>query len=454
MLASPQSMYEGKHRMPNTVNTDHFWMPFTANRQFKAKPRMLASASGMYYTSGDGRKILDGTAGLWCVNAGHSHPRIVKAIQEQAASLDFAPVFQMGHPKAFEAASALAAIAPQGLNRVFFCNDGSEGVDTALKIALAYHRMRGDGLRTRLIGRERGYHGVGFGGISVGGIAGNRKHFGPALPGADHLRHPLDIGRNAFTRGLPLHGAELADEFEQRLLALHDPATVAALIVEPIQGSTGVILPPAGYLQKLRAICDKYGILLIFDEVITGFGRLGTAFGADYFGVTPDLMVCAKGLTNAAVPMGAVVVRQAIHDTFMEAAADNAIEFFHGYTYSAHPLACAALLATMEVYKEEKLFERAASMAPKFEQAAHSLRGLPHVKDIRNLGLVCGIELETIPGKPTARAFDVFQKCFLDKGVLIRTTGDIIALSPPLIINDEQIDQLFGAIAEVLKAQG
>jgi beta-alanine--pyruvate transaminase len=454
MLASPHSMYEGKRRMPNTVNTDHFWMPFTANRQFKARPRMLALASGMYYTSGDGRKILDGTAGLWCVNAGHSHPRIVKAIQEQAASLDFAPVFQMGHPKAFEAASAVAAIAPQGLNRVFFCNDGSEGVDTALKIALAYHRMRGDGLRTRLIGRERGYHGVGFGGISVGGIAGNRKHFGPALPGADHLRHPLDIGRNAFTRGLPQHGAELADEFEQRLLALHDPATVAALIVEPVQGSTGVILPPAGYLQKLRATCDKYGILLIFDEVITGFGRLGTAFGADYFGVTPDLMVCAKGLTNAAVPMGAVVVRQAIHDAFMEAAAENAIEFFHGYTYSAHPLACAALLATMEVYKEEKLFERAAGMAPKFEQAAHSLRGLPHVKDIRNLGLVCGIELEAIPGKPTARAFDVFQKCFWDKGVLIRTTGDIIALSPPLIINDEQIDQLFGAIAEVLKAQG
>jgi beta-alanine--pyruvate transaminase len=437
--------------MSEPLNTDHFWMPFTANRQFKARPRMLASAAGMYYTTDDGRQILDGTAGLWCCNAGHAHPRIVAAIQQQAATLDFAPVFQMGHPKAFEAASALVSIAPQGLNRVFFCNDGSEGVDSALKIALAYHRMRGDGLRTRLIGRERGYHGVGFGGISVGGIAGNRKHFGPALPGVDHLRHPLDIGRNAFTRGLPQHGAELADEFEQRLLALHDPATVAALIVEPIQGSTGVILPPAGYLQKLRAICDKYGILLIFDEVITGFGRLGTAFGADFFGVVPDMIVCAKGLTNAAVPMGAVIVRQAIHDAFMEAAAENTIEFFHGYTYTAHPLACAALLATIDVYKSEQLFERAASMAPYFEQAAHSLRGLPHVKDIRNLGLVCGIELESIPGKPTARAFDIFQKCFWDKGVLIRTTGDIIALSPPLIIEKSQIDQLFGAIADVLK---
>jgi beta-alanine--pyruvate transaminase len=432
-------------------NTDHFWMPFTANRQFKSRPRLLASASGMYYTDNDGRRILDGTAGLWCVNAGHSHPRIVAAIQQQAASLDYAPTFQMGHPKAFEAAAALAAITPQTLNRVFFCNDGSEGVDTALKIALAYHRVRGDGLRTRLIGRERGYHGTGFGGISVGGIAGNRKHFGPALAGVDHLRHPLDIARNAFSRGLPEHGAQLADEFEQRLLALHDPATVAALIVEPVQGSTGVILPPKGYLEKLRAICDKYGILLIFDEVITGFGRLGAPFGADYFGVVPDLMVCAKGLTNAAVPMGAVAVRQDIHDAFMEAAPENAIEFFHGYTYSAHPLACAALLATMEVYKSEGLFERAARMAPAFEEAAHRLRGLPHVKDIRNLGLVCGIELESRPGKPTARAFDVFLKCFWEKGVLIRTTGDIIALSPPLIIDEAQIEELFDAIAGAIR---
>jgi beta-alanine--pyruvate transaminase len=438
--------------MPDKLDTAHFWMPFTANRQFKEKPRMLVSASGMHYTSDDGRKILDGTAGLWCVNAGHCHPKIVEAIQQQAAAMDYAPVFQMGHPGAFEAATALCSIAPKGLNRVFFCNDGSEAVDSALKIALAYHRMRGDGLKTRLIGRERGYHGVGFGGISVGGIAGNRKHFGPALPGVDHLRHPLNIAKNAFSRGLPEHGAELADELEQRLIALHDPATVAAVIVEPIQGSTGVILPPKGYLQKLRAICDKHNILLIFDEVITGFGRLGAPFAADYFGIVPDMIICAKGLTNAAVPMGAVIVRQEIHDAFMTAAAENVIEFSHGYTYSGHPLASAALLATLNVYKDEQLFERAAEMAPYFEEAAHSLKGLPNVKDIRNLGLVCGIELESIPGKPAARAFDVFLKCFWDKNVLIRTTGDIIALSPPLIIDKPQIDQLFGAIAEVLKS--
>jgi beta-alanine--pyruvate transaminase len=440
--------------MQSTPNTDHFWMPFTANRQFKSKPRMLVSASGMYYTTDDGRKILDGTAGLWCVNAGHCHPRITAAIQQQAATMDYAPTFQMGHPKAFEAASALVDIAPKGLDRVFFCNDGSEAVDSALKIALAYHRMRGDGLRTRLIGRERAYHGVGFGGIAVGGIAGNRKHFGPTLAGVDHLRHPLNIEKNAFTRGLPQHGGELADELEQRLLALHDPTTVAAVIVEPIQGSTGVILPPQGYLQKLRAICDKYGILLIFDEVITGFGRLGTAFGADYFGVLPDMIICAKGLTNAAVPMGAVIVKQDIHDAFMNAAAEGMIELYHGYTYSGHPLASAAMLATMDVYKEEQLFERAADIAPHFENAAHNLKGAPYVKDIRNLGLVCGIELEGIPGKPTARAFDVFLKCFWEKGILIRTTGDIIALSPPLIIEKSQIDQLFELIGEALRELG
>lgn len=437
--------------MPSTPNTDHFWMPFTANRQFKSRPRMLTSASGMYYTTDDGRKILDGTAGLWCVNAGHCHPKITAAIQQQASTMDYAPTFQMGHPKVFEAASALVEIAPQGLNRVFFCNDGSEAVDSALKIALAYYRMRGDGLRTRLIGRERAYHGVGFGGIAVGGIAGNRKHFGPTLAGIDHLRHPLDIAKNAFTRGLPQYGAELADELEQRLLALHDPATIAAVIVEPIQGSTGVILPPQGYLQKLRAICDKHGILLIFDEVITGFGRLGTAFGADYFGVLPDMIICAKGLTNAAVPMGAVIVKQQIHDAFMNAAAEGAIELYHGYTYSGHPLASAAMLATMDVYKEAQLFKRASNIAPYFENAAHSLKGLPYVKDIRNLGLVCGIELESNPGKSTTRAFDVFLKCFWEKDVLIRTTGDIIALSPPLIIEKPQIDQLLGLISDALR---
>ena len=414
---------------------------------------MMVSASGMHYITDDGRRILDGTAGLWCVNAGHGHPKIVEAIRQQATAMDYAPSFQMGHPKMFEAATALAGMTPEGLNRVFFCNDGSEGVDTALKIALAYHRVRGDGLRTRLVGRERGYHGVGFGGIAVGGIAGNRKHFGPSLAGVDHMRHPLDIGRNAFSRGLPEHGAELADELEQRLLALHDPATIAAVIVEPMQGSTGVILPPKGYLQKLRGICDKYGILLIFDEVITGFGRLGTPFAADLFGIVPDMMVCAKGLTNGAVPMGAVAVRQDIHDTFLDAAPENTIEFFHGYTYSGHPLASAAAVATLQAYQDEDLFSRAANMAPYFEEAAHSLKGLPYVKDIRNLGLVCGIELESVPGKPSARAFDVFLKCFWDKGVLIRTTGDIIALSPPLIIDKPQVDELFGAIADVIRTQ-
>ncbi len=434
------------------IDTSHYWMPFTANRQFKARPRLMKAASGMYYTAEDDRQILDGTAGLWCVNAGHAHPRITEAISEQTHTLDFAPPFQMGHAKAFEAASTLAHMAPAELNRVFFCNSGSEAVDTALKMVFAYHRLRGDGLRTKLIGRERGYHGVGFGGIAVGGIAGNRKHFGSALSSVDHLRHPLDISRNAFSHGLPLHGAELADEFEQRLLALHDPATVAALIIEPVQGSTGVIIPPKGYLEKLRAICDKYGILLIFDEVITGFGRLGTAFAADYFGVIPDLICCAKGLTNAAVPMGAVIARQPIHDIFMEKSPENGIEFYHGYTYSGHPLACAAALATMQVYRDEKLFDHAASMSAAFEQAAHSLKGLPHVKDLRNLGLVCGIELEPIPGKPTARAYEVFERCFWEKNLLIRTTGDIIALSPPLIITQEQIDTLFGTLADVLKS--
>lgn len=439
--------------MTTLTDPNHFWMPFTANRHFKSKPRMMVAASGMHYTTDDGRRVLDGTAGLWCVNAGHAHPKIVDAIQKQAAVMDFAPTFQMGHPKAFEAATALVSIAPEELNRVFFCNDGSEAVDSALKIALAYHRVRGDGLRTRLIGRERGYHGVGFGGIAVGGIAGNRKHFGPTLAGVDHLRHTLDIGRNAFSRGQPDHGAHIADELEQRLLALHDPATVAAVIVEPVQGSTGVIVPPKGYLQKLRDICTRHGILLIFDEVITGFGRLGAPFGADYFGVVPDMITCAKGLTNASVPMGAVLVRQDIHDTFMSAAPEDTIEFFHGYTYSGHPLAAAAAIATIEVLKEEKLFDRATQIAPYFEEAAHRLKGLPYVKDVRNLGLICGIELESVPGKPSARAFDVFLKCFWEKNVLIRTTGDIIALSPPLIINQSQIDELFTSIAEVLKGQ-
>lgn len=436
--------------MNSPLQTEHLWMPFTANRQFKEKPRLLSKAEGMYYQSSDGRQILDGTAGLWCVNAGHNHPKIVAAIQQQAATMDFAPTFQMGHPLAFEAATKLAEITPTGMDRVFFCNDGSEGVDTALKIALAYHRIRGEAGRFRLIGRERGYHGVGFGGISVGGIAGNRKQFGPGLSGIDHLPHPLDITRNAFSKGLPVHGEELAGILETRLLALHDPTTVAAVIVEPIQGSTGVIIPPKDYLRRLRDICSKHGILLIFDEVITGFGRLGTAFGADYFDVIPDMIICAKGLTNAAVPMGAVVVNTAIYDSFMASSPKDSIELFHGYTYSAHPLACAAAIATLEVYQEEQLFERAAQIAPYFEAAAHQLRDLPHVRDIRNLGLVCGIELSPQAGKTTTRAFDIFEKCFWEKDLLIRTTGDIIALSPPLIINHAQIEQLFSKLAEAI----
>lgn len=437
--------------MNSPLQTEHLWMPFTANRQFKEKPRLLSKAEGMYYQSSDGRQILDGTAGLWCVNAGHNHPKIVAAIQRQAATMDFAPTFQMGHPLAFEAATKLAEITPTGMDRVFFCNDGSEGVDTALKIALAYHRIRGEAGRFRLIGRERGYHGVGFGGISVGGIAGNRKQFGPGLSGIDHLPHPLDMTRNAFSKGLPVHGEELAGILETRLLALHDPTTVAAVIVEPIQGSTGVIIPPKDYLRRLRDICSKHGILLIFDEVITGFGRLGTAFGADYFDVIPDMIICAKGLTNAAVPMGAVVVNTAIYDCFMASSPKDSIELFHGYTYSAHPLACAAAIATLEVYQEEQLFERAAQIAPYFEAAAHQLRDLPHVRDIRNLGLVCGIELSPQAGKTTTRAFDIFEKCFWEKDLLIRTTGDIIALSPPLIINHAQIEQLFSKLAEAIR---
>jgi len=430
---------------------DAFWIPFTCNRAFKASPRLLASAEGMYYRSVDGRRILDGVAGLWCVPAGHCHPRIVAAVQRQVAELDFAPTFQMAHPKAFEAAERVARFAPPGLDRVFFTNSGSESVDTALKIAVAYQSVRGQAQRACLIGRERGYHGVNFGGISVGGIATNRERFGSLLPGVGHLRHPLDVERNAFSRGLPEHGAELARELETRVFAQHDPTTVAAVIVEPVQGSAGVIVPPRGYLQELRRVCDANDVLLIFDEVITGFGRLGANFAAQYFGVVPDIITCAKGLTNGTVPMGAVVVRREIHDAFMNAAPENQIELYHGYTYSGHPLASAAAIATQDAFAEEKLVERAASLAPYWEDAVHSLRGLPHVRDIRNLGLIAGIELEPAPGKATTRAFDAFLRCFWEKDVLIRTTGDIIALSPPLVIEKPQIDRLVGAIAEVLK---
>ena len=430
------------------LDLDAFWMPFTANRQFKQAPRMLVKAEGMHYTSDDGRQILDGTAGLWCVNAGHCRPRIVEAIRKQVGELDYAPPFQMGHPKAFELANRVAEILPASHRHVFFVNSGSEAVDTALKMALAYHRVKGEGARQRLIGRERGYHGVGFGGISVGGMVNNRKTFGSMLSGVDHLRHTHDLARNAFTKGQPEHGVELAEDLE-RLVALHDASTIAAVIVEPMAGSTGVLLPPKGYLQRLREICDKHGILLIFDEVISGFGRLGAAFAMDKFGVVPDLVVAAKGITNGTVPMGAVFASDRVHDAFMTGP-EGAIELFHGYTYSGHPVAAAAGIATLEVYREERLFERANDLAPYWEETMHALRGLPNVIDIRSMGLVAGIELASIPGKAGARAYDVFVRAF-KKGLLTRTTGDIIALSPPLIIEKAQIAEIANKLSEAIK---
>ena len=431
------------------LSLEELWMPFTANRAFKRSPRLLTDAKGMYYTAADGRRILDGTAGLWCVNAGHCREPIVRAIAEQAARMDYAPGFQMGHPLQFELASRLAELLPGDLDHVFFANSGSEAVDSALKIALAYWQAKGQPSRTRLIGRLRGYHGVGFGGISVGGIESNRKAFASQLlPNVDHLPHTHDSARNAFSRGQPEHGAELADELEQ-LVQRHGASTIAAVIIEPVAGSTGVLIPPKGYLERLRAICTKHDILLIFDEVITGFGRIGAPFAAEYFGIQPDMMTVAKGITNASVPMGAVVVRGEIYNTVVNAT-EQGIEFFHGYTYSGHPLACAAGLATLDVYRDEGLFARAASLAPYWEDAVHSLRGKPHVSDVRNLGLVAGIELASRPGKPGARAFEVFTRCFYDDNVLIRTTGDIIAISPPLIVEKKQIDEIVGSIGKML----
>ena len=427
---------------------DAYWMPFTANRQFKKSPRLLAKSSGMHYWDDKGRQILDAVAGLWCVNAGHARPRIVQAIQDQAAELDFAPPFQMAHPKAFELAHRVAQLAPEGMGKVFFTNSGSEAVETALKMAIAYHRVRGEGSRTRLIGRERGYNGVNFGGISVGGIVSNRKMFGTLLAGVDHIRHTHDHARNAFSRGQPAYGAEFADDLE-RLIALHDASTIAAVIVEPVAGSTGVLVPPQGYLQRLREICDRHGILLIFDEVITGFGRTGNPFGAQTFGVTPDIMTVAKGLTNGCVPMGAVITRDTVHDVFMNGP-EHLIEFFHGYTYSAHPLACAAGLATLDTYAEEGLLTRAGQLQDTFADAVHSLRGEPHVIDVRNIGLVCGIELAPLPGAPAKRAFDVFLDCY-DKGVLIRTTGDTVALTPPLIVEPAHIEQIVETVRGAIR---
>jgi beta-alanine--pyruvate transaminase len=430
-------------------NLEALWMPFTANRQFKAKPRLFVAAENMHYTTHDGRKVLDGTAGLWCVNAGHGRKKITEAVAAQVGKMDYAPAFQMGHPASFQLASRLTQMLAGDFDHVFFTNSGSESVDTALKIAIAYHRAIGQGTRQRLIGRERGYHGVGFGGISVGGMVANRKVFGSLLNGVDHLPSTYDREKQAFSRGQPEWGAQLADDLE-RIVALHDASNIAAVIVEPVACSTGVLVPPKGYLQRLREICTKHGILLIFDEVITGFGRLGASFATEYFGVVPDIITCAKGLTNGAIPMGGVFVRKGIYEAFMKNAPENTIELFHGYTYSAHPVACAAGLATLDIYQEEGLFERAAELAPYWADGVHSLKGTRNVIDLRNLGLIAAIELEPAAGKPTKRAFEAFLKSYED-GLLVRTTGDIIALSPPLIIGKNHIDEIFDKLGKVLR---
>jgi beta-alanine--pyruvate transaminase len=436
--------------VPRPNNLDAFWMPYSDNKYFKDRPRMLARAEGMHYYTPEGREILDGTSGLWCCNAGHGRREIVEAIQKQAAIMDFAPAFQLGHPIAFEAASRVADMTPDGLDRVFFTNSGSEAADTALKIALAYHKARGESSRVRLIGRERGYHGVGFGGMSVGGIGPNRKQFGALLPYVDHLPHTHLPAKNSYCRGEPPHGAELADVLEN-LVALHGAETIAAVMVEPVAGSTGVLVPPVGYLKRLRDICTKHGILLIYDEVITGFGRLGANFGAERLGVTPDIMTMAKGLTNAAVPMGAVAVRNDIYDAIVKGTGAG-IEFFHGYTYSGHPLAAAAAIATLELHRAEDLPGRARALEPYWQDAVHSLKGLPNVIDIRDVGLIGAVELAPRPGKPTQRALDVFRRCF-DEGVLIRVTADIIAMSPPLICEKPHVDRLINTLSDAIMAE-
>ena len=428
-------------------NLDSYWMPFTANKDFKQNPRMLVSAERMHYKSDDGRDIMDTTAGLWCVNAGHNRPLITEAVQKQIAELDYAPSFQFGHPKAFELANRVADMFPEGMNHVFFANSGSEAVDSALKIALAYQRVRGQGTRTRLVGRERGYHGTGFGGITVGGLVKNRMYFGSLLTGADHLPHTHNLEKNAFIKGCPEHGAELADELEN-IVTLHDASNIAAVIVEPMAGSTGVLLPPKGYLQRLRDICTKHGILLIFDEVITAFGRLGANTASEYFGVTPDIITTAKGLTNGVIPMGAVIVKDEIYQTMIDQA-DSPIELFHGYTYSGHPIAAAAGLATLDTYKEEGLFERCAELAPYWENAIHQLKDCNNVIDIRNLGLVGAIELSSRDGAVGARAYDAMQLAY-EKGLMIRVTGDIIAMSPPFIIEKNEIDFIMENLRDVL----
>ena len=426
------------------------WMPFSANRNFKNQPRLLSHAKGVHYWTPEGRQILDGVAGLWCVNAGHGRTEISQAVARSLEQMDFAPPVQMGHPMAFELANKIVEIAPEGMDHVFFVNSGSEAVESALKIALQYHRLRGEGTRTRFIARERAYHGVNFGGMSLGGMPPNRKAWSPVMtPGVDHLPHTHDLARNAFSRGQPEHGANLALELE-RLVTLHDASNIAAVIVEPVAGSTGVLVPPKGYLQKLREICTKHGILLIFDEVITGFGRVGAPFGAQQFEVTPDIITMAKGLTNGSVPMGAVLVRKEIYDAFMTGP-EAAVELFHGYTYSSHPTACAAGLAVLDIYQRDGLFDRVRELAPYFEDAVHSLKDLPGVIDVRNYGFMAAVEYEPFAGKPGARGFDTFVRAF-EAGILVRAAGDITALSPSFIIEKAQIDELVDKLGQVIRA--
>jgi beta-alanine--pyruvate transaminase len=435
----------------SALNLEHYWMPFTDNRRFKAKPKMVTAAKDMYYTTAEGRQVLDGLATLWCVNAGHARPRIVEAIRKQAGELDFAASFSLGHPLAFRLAERIAALAPRGMGHVFFTNSGSEAIDTAMKIAVAYHRLRGEGARTRFVGRERSYHGVNIAGISLGGVPANRKAYsGVLLPGVDHLRHTHDLPGNSFSKGEPPNGADLANELEERIIALHDASNIAAVIVDPVSASGGVLIPPKGYLKRLREICTRHGILLVFDEVITGWGRLGAAFAAQHFGIEPDLITFAKGITSGAVPLGGVIVKDSIYEAFTKSQGGG-IEFFHGYTYSGHPLACAAGMAALEVYEEEKLFERPKTLGAYFADGIHSLKGLPHVIDCRNLGLIGAVELGPRPGAASgARAFELFEKCW-DKGVFVRPVGDSVAFCPPLIAEKKHLDQMFGTVSEVLK---
>ncbi|MDA9633145.1 aspartate aminotransferase family protein [bacterium] len=430
-------------------NLESLWMPFTPNKSFKKDPRIIVGAKDMHFISDDGRDILDATAGLWCVNAGHGRKKIQDAVYNQIGELDYSPPFQFGHPKQFELANRLAEIFPEKMNHVFFSNSGSEAVDSALKIALAYQRARGKASKTRLIGRERGYHGVGFGGISVGGMVKNRMYFGSLLSGVDHLRHTHNPELNSFSKGLPEHGADLADDLE-RIVQLHDASTIAAVIVEPIAGSTGVLPPPKGYLKRLRELCTKHDILLIFDEVISAFGRMGTPTASEYFNVTPDIICCAKALTNAVIPMGATVVQDHIYESMLDNA-DAPIELFHGYTYSGHPVACAAALASLDIYKEEGLFERAVESAKHMQEAAHSLKGTKNVIDIRNMGLIAAVEIQAKEGAIGARGFETMKKAW-DLGVMIRANGDTIAFSPPLIVENSQIDQMFDATKKAIES--